>query len=218
MRTIVYIDGYNLYYGAIRHTAYKWLDIFELFNTHILASGTELLEVRYYTAPVLGSLCDDPDSPQRQRQYLQALRKLYPTKVCIIEGKLIKGRATLRLVTPIPQAPDIEKVQVSTLTEKKTDVNIATDMVVAACQNQADQLVLCSNDSDLEGALRNIRHYCPAIRIGLVAPTSSPERHISHDLKTHAHWVKALNTSSLAAAQLPAKIPGTAIKKPNSWN
>lgn len=76
MRTIVYIDGYNLYYGAIRHTAYKWLDIYRLFKEHILLPDTELLQVRYYTAPVLGSLCDDPASPQRQRQYLQALRKI----------------------------------------------------------------------------------------------------------------------------------------------
>ena len=217
MRTIVYIDGYNLYYGAIRHTPYKWLDIFELFNTHILLPETELLEVRYYTAPVLGSLCDDPYSPQRQRQYLQALRKLYPAKISIIEGKLIKGEATLRLVDPIPEVPGLEKIKVSTLTEKKTDVNIAADMVAAACLKQTDQVVLCSNDSDMEGALKNIRHYCPAVRIGLVAPTASPGRHISHDLRNHAHWVKALNTTALASSQLPAKIPSTSIKQPDYW-
>ena len=26
-RTIVYIDGFNLYYGLLRFTSYKWLDI-----------------------------------------------------------------------------------------------------------------------------------------------------------------------------------------------
>jgi 6-hydroxy-3-succinoylpyridine 3-monooxygenase len=26
LRTIVYIDGYNLYYGAVRGTPWKWLD------------------------------------------------------------------------------------------------------------------------------------------------------------------------------------------------
>lgn len=218
MRTIVYIDGYNLYYGAIRDTAYKWLDIFELFNTHILLSDTELIEVRYYTAPVLGSLCDDPTSPQRQRQYLQALRKLYPEKVQIIEGKLIKGVAVLRLASSIPEAPELDKVKVSTLTEKKTDVNIAADMVTAACLGHAEQIVLCSNDSDMEGALKNIRQYCPTVRVGLVAPTSSPGRHISNDLKQCAHWVKLLTESSLAAAQLPEKIPHTSIQKPVYWN
>jgi hypothetical protein len=27
MRTIVYIDGFNLYYGAVKGTPYKWLDL-----------------------------------------------------------------------------------------------------------------------------------------------------------------------------------------------
>ena len=27
MRTIVYIDGFNLYYGALKGTPYRWLDI-----------------------------------------------------------------------------------------------------------------------------------------------------------------------------------------------
>lgn len=217
MRTIVYIDGYNLYYGAIRHTAYKWLDVYELFKTHILLPDTDLLEVRYYTAPVLGSLCDDPASPQRQRQYLQALRKLHPQHITIIEGKLIKGHATLRLVEPIPEVPALEKVKVSTLTEKKTDVNIASDMVAAACLEHLEQVVLCSNDSDMEGALKTIKQNCPAVRIGLVAPTSSPGRHISNDLRQQAHWVKTLNSADLASAQLPEKIPGTSIKRPEQW-
>lgn len=217
MRTIVYIDGYNLYYGAIRPTAHKWLDVFKLFNTHILLPDTELVEVRYYTAPVLGSLCDDPVSPQRQRQYLQALRKLYPEKIKIIEGKLIKGSATLRLAAPIPQVPELKKIKVSTLTEKKTDVNIAADMVAAACLGHAEQIVLCSNDSDMEGALKNIHEYCPTVRIGLVAPISSPGRHISTDLKKYASWVKILKIESLAASQLPDKIPHTPINKPEYW-
>lgn len=217
MRTIVYIDGYNLYYGAIRHTAYKWLDIYRLFKEHILLPDTELLQVRYYTAPVLGSLCDDPASPQRQRQYLQALRKIHPQHIRIIEGKLIKGQATLRLVDPVPEAPELEKVKVSTLTEKKTDVNIAADMVAAACLNQVEQVVLCSNDSDMEGALKTIRNHCPAIRLGLIAPSASPGRHVSKDLSRHVDWIKDLKPDDLNAAQLPDKIPGTSIRKPEGW-
>jgi hypothetical protein len=27
MQTNVYVDGFNLYYGALKRTAYKWLDI-----------------------------------------------------------------------------------------------------------------------------------------------------------------------------------------------
>lgn len=217
LRTIVYIDGYNLYYGAIRHTPYKWLDLYALFKDHLLLPNTKLLEVRYYTAPILGSLSDDPASPQRQRQYLQALLKLHPEHIRIIQGKLIKGSATLRLIEPLTEAPELEKVKVSTLTEKKTDVNIAADMVASTCLGQVEQVVLCSNDSDMEGALKTIREHCPEVRIGIVAPSASPGRHISKDLSKHAHWVKRVNTDAMAASQLPEKIPGTSIRKPECW-
>jgi len=30
MATIVYVDGFNLYYGALKGTPYKWLDIHAL--------------------------------------------------------------------------------------------------------------------------------------------------------------------------------------------
>ena len=36
MRTIVYIDGYNLYYSILRQSRYKWLDMVKLFSAHIL--------------------------------------------------------------------------------------------------------------------------------------------------------------------------------------
>ena len=38
LRTRVYIDGYNFYYGCLRRTPYKWLDLLPLFEKHILPS------------------------------------------------------------------------------------------------------------------------------------------------------------------------------------
>lgn len=218
MKTIVFIDGYNLYYGVVRRTPYKWLDIVRLFQEHILLPDTELLEVRYYTAPVLGSLCDDPESPQRQRQYLQALRKLHPEKLTILEGKLVKSTPILRLAEPILEAPGLTTAKVITLTEKKTDVNIASDMLRAVFLGQCEQVVLCSNDSDMEGALKAIRQYCPAIRVGLAPPIANTDyRHICKELKTLSHWVKIPTLEAMAEAQLPNKIPGTSITKPGKW-
>ena len=40
MRTRVYIDGYNLYYGCLKGTAFKWLDLLALFERHVLPSVT----------------------------------------------------------------------------------------------------------------------------------------------------------------------------------
>ncbi|HVH69249.1 MAG TPA: hypothetical protein VM716_15380 [Gemmatimonadales bacterium] len=30
MKTYVYVDGFNLYYGAVKGTPFKWLDIRQL--------------------------------------------------------------------------------------------------------------------------------------------------------------------------------------------
>jgi hypothetical protein len=49
-------------------------------------------------------MCDDIESPQRQRQYLQALRKMYPEKIVIVEGKIIATTPFQRLVEPLEAA------------------------------------------------------------------------------------------------------------------
>lgn len=218
MKTIVYVDGYNLYYGLLRKSPYKWLDLFKLFNDYVLDASTELLEVRYYTAPVLGKMSDDPQSAQRQRIYLQALRKMPPQQVEIIEGKMLASKPYQRLVNPIPEAPHLQTVQVYNFVEKKTDVNLSADMLAAAWSGQCQQLVLCSNDSDHERSLATIRQHHPHLRIGLVAPILGQDhRRITHDLAQHSHWQKILSPTHLAQSQLPDKIPHTAILKPVEW-
>ena len=47
MRTVVYVDGYNLYYGLLRKTTLKWLDLFALFRDHVLDPEADLIQVRY---------------------------------------------------------------------------------------------------------------------------------------------------------------------------
>ncbi|HEX5342696.1 MAG TPA: hypothetical protein VFX55_09395 [Duganella sp.] len=66
MKTIVYVDGFNLYYGLLRKSPYKWLDLFSLFQNQLLDAEATVIDVRYYTAPLLARLCDDRDSPRRQ--------------------------------------------------------------------------------------------------------------------------------------------------------
>ena len=35
MRTFIYADGFNLYYGALKGTAWKWLDLPTLQNSQL---------------------------------------------------------------------------------------------------------------------------------------------------------------------------------------
>jgi hypothetical protein len=71
MRTFVYIDGFNLYYGAVKGTAFKWLNVKELMGRLILHQY-QIEKVKYFTATVSG--VDDLDAPKRQRIYLNVLR------------------------------------------------------------------------------------------------------------------------------------------------
>ncbi|HSD52452.1 MAG TPA: NYN domain-containing protein [Candidatus Methylomirabilis sp.] len=72
MRTIVYIDGFNLYY-AIRSSGCKWLNL-KALSQAVLSSHHFVIRLKYYTARVSGSV--DPDQPRRQQIYLTALRTL----------------------------------------------------------------------------------------------------------------------------------------------
>ena len=132
MRTVVYVDGFNLYYSVLRRTNLKWLDLVALFRDHVLDSNAQLLEVRYYTAPILARMSDDPQSVQRQRIYLQALRRMHPDQLKIIEGRIAVTTPFQRLVRPIAGASDISRVQVYDFNEKKTDVNLASDLLAGA--------------------------------------------------------------------------------------
>ena len=190
----------------------------KLFATYVLDKNAELVEVRYYTAPVLGRMSDDPRSTQRQRQYLQALKTMHPQSLVVIQGKILATKPYQRLVRPIPEAPELQIVQVYDFNEKKTDVNLASDLIAGAWINSYEQAVICSNDSDLEAALSTVKRYHPRLRIGVVAPIRSEDyRHISGDLVRHADWQKTLSTVHIAASQLPPKIPNSKLVKPESW-
>ena len=71
LRTIVYIDGFNFYYGQLKGTPYKWLNLTSLFKT-ILGKENKLLKVKFFTARVQPTE-RDPQINIRQDTYLRAL-------------------------------------------------------------------------------------------------------------------------------------------------
>ena len=58
MRTFVYVDGFNLYYGALKEKPWKWLDLVALFEK-VLPQQHDILAVKYFTARVSGTLIDN---------------------------------------------------------------------------------------------------------------------------------------------------------------
>ena len=100
MRTHVYVDGFNLYYGAVRGTKFRWLNIVEL-TRQILPAGHTIDKVKYFTARVSGA--QDPGAPARQQVYFNALRTL--PEVEIHFGRFL-AKTVWRPLTNLPVAGD----------------------------------------------------------------------------------------------------------------
>ena len=51
MRTRVYVDGFNLYYGALKGSPFKWLDPVRL-AARLLPAGCAIDKLGYPTTPI----------------------------------------------------------------------------------------------------------------------------------------------------------------------
>jgi hypothetical protein len=58
--TNVYIDGFNLYYGALKNTPYKWLHLDALCRR--LLPKHRIGRIRYFTA-IVSARPNDPSGP-----------------------------------------------------------------------------------------------------------------------------------------------------------
>ena len=227
MRTIIYIDGYNLYYSRLRNTDYKWLDIkilFEKFVCHQQEPSSDVVAVKYFTSYVNAKFArHGTDSVASQSRYTRALESLYPGLLQIEYSKHDFGMGHPLLYLHPPDQS--QRVEVWNIEEKQTDVHIATQMYRDASRGECDQIVLCSNDSDLEPPLKYIRQDFPNIQVGVVIPGKeipARERHrpISKSLSRHAHWTrKVIKNDEMAQSQLPDRVPTRKkpIDKPAYW-
>lgn len=225
LRTIVYVDGYNLYYSALTRTRYKWLDLRMLMSDVLKdahpAMRAEIAKVKFFTAPILGRHASDPESPDRQTRYHNAL-KFAPSG----STEVIVGKHSEVIKKGYPAGMDVgngEPVFVRVMEEKQTDVRIGLHMYRDALRGEAEQVVLVSGDSDLTPALELIREDFPHVMRGVVFPIldSKPNARRSGSLQQLATWTRRhLTEAQLKACQLPPNIPnrkGKAIRKPDAW-
>lgn len=206
MRTTIYIDGFNLYYGSLKGTPYKWLDLCALFD-RVLPIGCRPVDIKYYTARV-SSLPHDPNAPVRQDVYLRALRAHCGSRLHIREGHF----SVKRVWMPTAANPT-NKVEVIKTEEKGSDVNLAVDLVHDAWSDVFDCAVVVSNDADLEHALQ-IAKQIRRKKVYLVTP-GAPRRKTLASLSRWSHKQFGISASDLAACQLPSSVVG--LLKPATW-
>lgn len=204
--TYVYIDGFNLYYGALKNTPYKWLDVAALCNR--LLTTNNVIKIKYFTAKV-SSRPNDPQQPVRQEAYLRALETI--PNLEIIYGQFRQSQVRMRLVTPLPSGQNF--VEVIKTEEKGSDVNLATHMVNDGHFGRYDAAVLISNDSDLLSAVKIIRH-----ELGKVVGMIYPSRYPSNALRQEVTFLKRIRQGALSISQFPTQLTdanGTFNKPPN---
>lgn len=207
LRTIVYVDGFNLYYGCLKGTPYRWLDLCALFR-RTLPPGYALQKVKYFTARIT-ALPNDPDAPKRQNVYLRALRAH-----CGDALEIYEGHFTLQpLWMPRADNPAAFE-QVLKSEEKGSDVNLAVEIVNDVwAYPQLEAIAVVSNDADLERALK-IAKQIKRKKVLLYTPGAPARRPVS----SLTRWATArcrIEAGDLAASQLPSPIGP--LMKPHGW-
>lgn len=227
-RTIIYIDGYNLYYSRLKGTPYKWLDVGALFKDQILKPqdpSASVVAIKYFTAPVKASYArHGVASVHAQNEYHRALLAKHSGLLEIIPGFHIFGSTHMPTHVNGQSADKAMLSKVWMIEEKQTDVNLALQVYRDAVTGACDQQVICTNDSDMEPALTLVKQDFPAMKIGLVIPLREKSQEKSavpnKRLTTKVNWVrKHILDSELADAMLPQHVNTRKrpASKPEHW-
>ena len=207
MKTFIYVDAFNLYFGAVRGTPYKWLDLNQL--CHILLPRHEIVQIKYFTARV-NARPSDPDQPTRQATYLRALLTL--PHLIIYYGHFLTHIVKMPLAHPVPLQNAY--VEVFKTEEKGSDVNLATQLLHDAHCNLFEGAVIISGDSDLLMPLRIVKEDLRK-PVGVINPQHIPCR----VFQNHATFYKHIRKSALDKSQFssPMKDAKGTFFKPYGW-
>ncbi|MGA2035663.1 MAG: NYN domain-containing protein [Thermoguttaceae bacterium] len=205
-RAIVYVDGFNFYYGALKNGPHKWLNLERFFCR--LRQHDQIQRIRYFTAKISGY------RSANQEAYLLALTTL--PLVDVILGRF-KAK---QFQCMVPACPNPGRRVFTTQEEKRTDVNIALWMLQDAQQDLCDRLILVSGDSDLVPAVRMVKDHFPGKEIVAYIPARNEIRGAALELRAEAHKNKTLPLDLLAKSQFAASIDlggGRTLNKPATW-
>lgn len=207
-RTSVYIDAFNLYFGALKGTPHRWLDVLAMCQAYL--PGNDIISIKYFTAKV-SARPNDLQQPVRQQAYLRALATI--PCVEIIYGHYLSHVVRARLATPPAHGP--ATVEIIKTEEKGSDVNLATHLIHDAHLNRFDIAVVVSNDSDLLAPIKLVRQ-----DLGKQVGILNPQKHPSRALLPHTDFLKQIRGAALAASQFPAQLvdaDGHVIHIPAGW-
>ena len=212
-RTIVYLDGYNLYHGLRDGYGrkYLWLDLTRFALSLLSDPRQQLIRTKYFTSEAPGE--STSESWQRQQVYWRAL------ETCPLL-EVVKGRYRERAVRCKSCGTGETECRacgqkLTFRNEKRTDVNIATHLVRDACEGNFDVAILISGDTDLVPAVEVVKEKKCRIVIGF-----PPDRD-TDDMKDAAGGAAfKITEGQFKKAQFPYRVeiaPGNWVERPPVW-
>jgi uncharacterized LabA/DUF88 family protein len=213
-KTVVYIDGFNLYYGALSQTSFRWLDLDKLVQ--LLMPHDKIVKVKYFTALVKGP------SRVNQEAYLNAISSR--PRIEVVMGNF--KRKTVECGNPTCPGQPRSRRRFETHEEKRTDVNIALHMLDDLYQARCERFVLVSGDSDLVPAIELVFMRLPNAKVNVYIPVpankaGARERSYKKELRTVSTTVRALPSQLLLLSLFPDPVvcaDGTKVIMPAAWS
>jgi hypothetical protein len=205
---MVYVDGFNLYFGALKKTPYKWLDPVSAVMNHLSASHS-IVGKKYFTAK-LHPRPHDPNQPLRQLTYLRALKTLPAFDIYF--GCFLTRRVRMPLAES--RAGKTKYALVLKTEEKGSDVNLGAQLLHDGHLGRYECAVVVSGDSDLVMPVRLVREALQ-LPVGVLNPQKNP----CVELKKYATFYKHIKKGRLAQSQFPQSLRDNkgCFHKPNNW-
>lgn len=207
--TRVYVDGFNFYHGAVKHSPeFKWLD-FHAFSRELLRGyGIEL--VKYFTAR-LEDRPDDPTISQRQDIFLQALEAQADLEVYL--GHFRTNKKKVLLAERNKRGNRTKRTALVT-EEKGSDVNLGSHLVWDACHQEMKAALVMSNDSDLQTPVDM------AMQLGVEVITFNPHYRDGQPDHLHGTGRRRSTKRHMRRSLLPDPVvdrDGRLLHKPATW-
>jgi uncharacterized LabA/DUF88 family protein len=226
VRCWLYVDGFNLYHGAVKPCGKKWVDLLRLGQQ--LRKADTIERIKYFTA-LVENRTDDPGQQRRQRLYWRALGTLPGLQR--IEGQFTSHPRPLPLYDSVEllrtlarRGCDVTGIRPTMMKmlrseEKGTDVNLAVHLVNDAHQEDAQKTfelaVVVSADSDLCEAIRIVTH-----EVGKPVFVYTPnDRCHTAALRAVATNVFSITQAKIRASQFPMELQDARGRfvKPVGW-
>ena len=221
-RAAFFIDGFNLYHSIDNNPAfhkYKWLDLSALCR-QFLKPAESVENIYYFTArPVWNQ-----GKLTRHDMYIEICKSV-GCKVIMGSFQKIECVSRVQCGQPCNSAIPVNSQALCNKKylareEKKTDVNIAVQIMAACMEQSCDAIYLISGDNDLVPPLEAVRRLFRKIEISVLSPPHLKTQKLQKTCECNGFNYHYINQVNLHRALLPnpVVIRGHKYYCPKHWS